>query len=262
MKRYIIPAIMAAFAFGCGYNDFGELPEPALEPVPPNADIAFVASAYKGTPLTIDDDIVVSGIVTANDLSDNFYRTFIIQDATGAIEIMAGIFDLHNIFPLGRRVAVKARGLALDSYNGVARLGLKPAAGSSQAGYIAARYYPGGYFWPQDERAEVTPAPLGIGELTDSACGSLIRIGGVAFVPGDREGEYITWAEAGSTGYRAFRDGADREITVVTSGYASFAGEQVPQGTVAITGILMKGNTDKSQGVYMLKLRDTDDVER
>lgn len=261
MKRFILLTTIAIIVSACGYNDFGDPTMPTYQTLPPNADIGFIASMYRGTPLEIRDDVVVSGIVTANDLSNNFYRTFIIQDATGAVEVMAGMFDLHNFFPLGRRISVKANGLAIDNYNGILRLGLKPAAGSSQAGYISTRYYPGTYFWPQSERAEVMPAEFGISELTDAVCGLLIRIEGLTFVPGTLEGEYITWSDGKTNGYRVFRDGAGREITVITSAYASFSGEQVSQDAVALTGILMKGNTDKSQGVYMLKLRDIADVE-
>lgn len=182
-----------AFALcGCNYNDFGELKTPEYEVVLPNTTIGFVTSQYKGKALNINDDIIISGHVTANDASNNFYRTFVIQDATGAVEVKAGMFDLHNIFPEGRRVAMRLRGLVLDSYNGVPQLGLKSPDGL--AGYIANRYYPGSYFCPQDEYGHVTPAAVDIGELTESKCGLLVRIDGLTFVPGELEGQYITWA--------------------------------------------------------------------
>lgn len=92
-------------------------------------------------------------------------------------------------------------------------------------------------------------------------CGRLVRISRLNFDASGFEGQYVTWAEKGATGYRVFTDGSGNRITVATSGYASFAGEQVPRREVALTGILMKGNTDTARGVYILKLRSADDVE-
>jgi len=236
---------------------------PDYEQVWPNTTIGYVTSQYKGNTLNINDDIVVAGIVTADDHSGNFYRSFIIQDDTGAVEVRAGMFDLHNLFPRGRRVTVRARGLVLGSLNGVPQLGLREL-GSSQIGYIASRYFPDGHLLPQNERGlTVNPRTLRLSELDDRMCGLLVRIEGLIFTPAAEEGHaYTTWAGHGSgNGYRVFRDTSGAQITVVTSGYALFARNQVPRGrAVALTGILMRGNTDTARGVYMLKLRDLDDV--
>ncbi len=250
--------LAAVLCGGCGYNDFGELKVPEYEVVMPNTTIGFVTSHYDGKPLNINDDMIIAGHVTANDRSNNFYRTFVIQDQTGAVEVKAGMFDLHNIFPYGRQVAVKARGLVLDSYNGIPQLALNEVDGMT--GYISNRYYPGGYFWPQEGRENVAPAVTAIAELTDVKCGMLVRIDGLTFMPGESEGQYTTWAEAGMTSYRLFRDAAGAEITVNTSGFADFADREVPHGPVSLVGILMKGNTDRARGVWMIKLRDSEDV--
>lgn len=250
--------LLAVLCGGCGYNDFGDLKTPEYEVVAPNATIGFIASQYRGEPQNIDDDIIIAGNVTANDRGNNFYRTFMIQDGTGAVEVRAGMFDLHNIFPLGRRVAIKARGLVLDNYNGVPQLARKSVDGLP--GYISNRYYPGSYFWPQDGYGDVAPTMIGLAELTDGMCGMLVRIDGLTFMPGEQEGQYITWAEAGKTSYRMFRDSEGAEITVTTSGFADFADRPVPRASVSFTGILMKGNTNSARGVWMIKLRNGEDV--
>lgn len=252
--------LAACMTYGCGYNDFGEPATPDYETVLPNMDIGYLRAQYKGEPLNINDEVVVAGFVTANDKGNNFYRTFTIQDNTGALEVKAGMYDLHNIFPYGRRIAIKAEGLVLDMYNGVLQVGTKSLEGSSRTGYISTRYYPGGYFWPQTEYGSVVPLALGLGDIADDKCGFLVRVEGLRFVPGELEGEYITWAQKGGNGYRVFRDGGEREITVVTSSYADFAGMRVPAGQVSLTGILMKGNTDTARNVYMIKLRNIGDV--
>lgn len=50
-------------------------------------------------------------------------------------------------------------------------------------------------------------------------------------------------------------------VAVVTSGYASFAGDTVPAGRVTLTGILMYGKFGGTREVFALKLRDGNDVE-
>lgn len=136
--------MITALLTGCGYNDFDGIVVPEYEEVPANVDIGYLRSLYKGEPLDIDRDMVVAGYVTANDLGSNFYRTFIVEDPTGAVEIKAGMFDLHNTFGYGRRVAIKAYGLVLGSYNGVLQIGRKSVESGYQTEYIATRYYPAG----------------------------------------------------------------------------------------------------------------------
>lgn len=263
--RFRIYLLLLLFAFGgCRYNDFDALVLPDYEQVLPNTTIGYVTSQYKGSTLNINDDIVIAGIVTADDRSGNFYRSFIIQDDTGAVEVRAGMFDLHNLFPRGRRVTVRARGLVLGSYNGVPQLGLRELE-SQQVGYIANRYYPDGHLLPQNERGlTVAPHTLNLNELDDGMCGLLVRIERLIFIPAtEEEHAYTTWAErGGGNGYRVFGEtSGTAQITVTTSGYASFAAHQLPRGrAVTLTGILMRGNTDTARNVYMLKLRGLEDV--
>ncbi|HAD56168.1 MAG TPA: hypothetical protein DCG00_01680 [Alistipes sp.] len=77
----------------------------------------------------------------------------------------------------------------------------------------------------------------------------------------------MTWADTGAesgmpaTGTVWFRDAAGDSVAVVTSGYASFAGDTVPAGRVTLTGILMYGKFGGTREVFALKLRDGNDVE-
>lgn len=254
MSRCLI--IFAFALWSCGYNDFGGIALPQYEYVAANADIGDVVSLYKGTPFVEDRDIILAGYVTANDAGNNFYRTFIIQDPTGAVEVRAGMFSLHNIFYRGRNVAVKARGLTVGAYNGVLQIGTASAVNSSQPAYIANRYTPGGCLCPQEFSDNVAAVPLDINRLTAEHCGMVVCVSGLSAAAEDAG---LRWAENRYNTYRFFEDDAGRRIAVLTSGYADFASEKVPDGKIALTGILMYGQTGKGT-MFFLKLRDLNDI--
>lgn len=260
MKHAFTVLALSLFTVACSTGALDRVVVPEYEYVSANFTIADLRKLYNGQTLNINDDIIIAGWVTANDRSNNFYRSFVMQDNTGAIEVKAGMFDLHNVFRMGRRVAIKGRGLAIGSYNGVLQIGRQPVGTSYQTDYIASRYYPGSCFCPQEDYNRVVPLEIGLSELSDRHCGTLVRIDGLRFADDVGDG-YITWAVDKQTSYRRFENDNGTDITVQTSGYADFAARRLPRGKVRLTGILMRGNTDTQRDVYMLKLRDWYDVE-
>ena len=71
----------------------------------------------------VTEDLIIEGVVIADDASGNFYRQIILQDATGGIELRLNKNELYNDFPIGRQLFVKANGLTLGDYNGLVQLG-------------------------------------------------------------------------------------------------------------------------------------------
>ena len=99
--------------------------------------------------------------------------------------------------------------------------------------------------------AAPSPAPLAIPALTESRCGTLVRIDGVRYTPEDLSA--ATWA-----GYKRFTDAGGAEIYTYVRNYAEFAGEEVPAGkSCSLTGILQYD--DAGKGRYLLKIRDEND---
>ncbi len=242
-------ALLAVFFGGCGYNDFGELQLPDNEDIQRNMEISTLRDWHRRDGVQyINDDFVIAGWVTAEDKSDNFHRTFMLQDFTGAIEIRAGIYDLNTVFPRDRLITIKTKNLALSMYNGVLQLGRPPLGNDRQVDYIVSHYVRGTYFWPQDDYRTMRPRNRSsVDGLTDDLCGRLVRIDDIQYV----DTEHVTWA-----GMRIFVDACGHEIAVNTSTYADFADDNVPLTKVALTGILSKNSTR-----YILKLRDINDVE-
>ncbi len=231
---------------GCGYDRFGDMQPSDGKYLAANIGIGTLRTWYgnDGKIKHIDDDFVINGWVTAEDKSDNFYRSFIIQDATDAIEIRAGFYDLHTVFVRGRQIAIKIKNLDMSIYNGVFQLGRKQ---NEKLDYIAVRYIPGEYFLPQSNYRDVQPRETSITELTEAICGQLVHIADLQSVYTEPE----TWA-----GEKIFQDDNGNQISVFTSTYADFAGEEIPSGKLELTGIITKTSVR-----YVLKIRDLDDVK-
>jgi hypothetical protein len=209
----------------------------------------------------IADDIVIAGRVVSSTVAGNFYNTFFIDDGTGAVEIMAGMYDLDASYRPGQRVAVRARGLAVGWRDGAMQLGLPPGPGSYfPTEYFRHRAVIGRYVTPERDVAAVAPIETSLSELSTVMCGRLVRISGLTV---DALSEAETWAVARPrpvTGYVKFRAAPTDSVTVVTSGYARFATMPLPHETVTLTGLLFYGRGGASKDHYLLKLRDETDI--
>ncbi len=211
--------------------------------------------------ITFADDVVLSGRVVSSDRAGNFYNTFFIDDGTGAAEIMAGMPDLDAVYRPGQRVAVRVRGLAVGWRDGAMQIGLPPEPGNRFAtGYF---YHPvviGGWVTAERSVEPVRPLDVEIAGLSAGMCGRLVRIAGLRVDPASAAAGWAQTLPSPATGYVKFRSSPADSLTVVTSGYASFARAPVPAGEVTLTGVLFYGRGGGSREHFMLKLRDENDV--
>jgi hypothetical protein len=242
---------------GCGY-DYHTPPDNLFADKLPNAPIEHLAE-YAEEGGVIEDDVVVVGRVVADDASGSFYRAIVVEDASGGVEVRIGSWDLAALYPLGSQVAICAEGLAVARVDGVLTLGRTIYDWS------------GGRVEPIEPREEIArrvvvtdyavaiePQTKTIDALTEDDCGRLVRIEGVRYVGEPMVGWGTT--EYGSEVDREFVDVDGRIILVRTSRYADFAERRVPKEEVAICGVLYRDRY-KGEDVYVLKMRDLNDVE-
>lgn len=238
MFRQLIVFSFLTF-YGCGFNNFSEMEQADNQQITGNVDI-ITLRAEMG--LTINHDYTIRGCVTAEDRSGNFYRSFIIQDNSGAIEISAGFHDLNTIFPRNKEVSIKTRNLFVDACDGILQIGIER---NGRVDFIANRYIPEMYFMPQNSSCKVIPRKVELDDLNiNNYCGELVEINNIQSV----DTEAVTWS-----GNRTFKDENENELTVITSEYANLSDEIIPRGIISLTGILLENNK--------LKLRDLNDVE-
>lgn len=255
MKNWIYIGALCLVLSGCTEPEYTPLDlTPELQET--TLTIGAMQAMWDGeNPLTFTEDHLIGGVVTASDASGNFYRTFIIDDYTGAVEVMAGLYDLHTIYPIGRVVYINLKGLTLArNENEIYRLGHSTEASSRYAvDYIGHSGLLDRYVTRAGMNYEFRILDLAIPDLADHLSGRLVTVHGISLGLG---GE-TTWATPGGTASKELRadDPYGRWIYIHTSDYADFAGEAVPAGNVSISGILMK-----ERGVYRLKMRDLRDV--
>ncbi len=260
----LLPAMLLALASLTGCRTYDTPSADNAVPQAANISVADLHSLCRRGPVKIDEPLVAGGYVTSSDRASNFYRTFTIEDPTGGMEIMAGLYDLHNIYPEGYYITVALKGcVAAESY-GVLQ------AGTEQQPYDR---YPAGYFPSRavldrhvrryDIRHLTAPMPLTAGELTATLCGRLVTVGPLHLTTGSGHGDAWNASSDGTwSGYNFFAadNGDDDGVTVAvyTSAYASYAGRMVPEGRVTITGILQFGKAD-GEDMFMIKMRDEND---
>lgn len=247
----------------CGYDRFGTLEKDDFSEryKMPNSGLVSLYESYIDRPKVLLQNSVFEGYVTATDDNGNFFRSFIIEDATGAVEICAGFYDLNNHYPIGRRIIIHAYGLYVGKYNGVMQLGV--------AIYPYSAYKVEEFGTPNILNEYVTrdtlfktikPLNREIEQLREKHCGRVVRIENLK-----AEEINVSWDNGSdtynTTGTVAFTDSNGNRIVVATSAYADFAATKVPEKTVTLTGILMFGKFSGNQKCFVLKLRSLDDVE-
>ena len=230
---------------------------PDLTPVAqePTLTIAQMQTMLVGESVTFTDDYLIGGGVTASDASGNFYRTFVVDDLTGAVEVMAGGYDLHTLYPIGRVVYIRLKGLTLAQRDGgLYQLGYQAVPSS---GYIVDYIGHAALMDRHVDRAGMNYAFLyaesTIPQLNDRMLGRLVTVYGLTL----RNGGLTTWATVEGNYPKDIRatDPEGNWLYINTSGYADFAADTIPAGMVNISGILMKNGNR-----YRIKTRDLRDV--
>ncbi len=255
--------LAATLVLGSCKKTFDEPPAPADPGLTPTHTIKELKAMHtvSGAYDVISTDIIISGIVVANDRSGNLYKEIYVQDATGGINVLLDGIGLYNSFPVGRRVYIKCNGLCISDYNRLVQLGVKATvAGSPSIQAIASnlidRYVVGGTL-----NNPVTPKVVTLNQLTtsmqDTLLGTLIQLNNYEFVTGDTSKTYAdTSAYKNSVNLTVKSCGANSSIIIRSSGYASFAGVNVPNGNGTVTAIYTLFGSTKQ-----LIIRDTADVQ-
>lgn len=271
LARSIILAIVVFVEAGCYDSGFGS-PSPTDVTDATQETIAGLVERFAGKPFRILENISVEGVVVSSDRAGNFYRTLCIQQGTAGIEIMAGVDQLHNQYPVGCPVVVHLQGLVVAQSHGMIQVGNPPVPGSGyETDYIGSRAALELILVRQSEQLQVpVPETVTIPELRVDRCGTLVRIDNLRYLPEETEnaGEDETNTDQGGkagtaaeenrwSGYRRFVDRSGREIQTYVRTYADFADEQIPDGELSLVGILQFD--DSAEGCFVIKPRDEKD---
>ena len=261
-QRYILGLFLAAamlIVAGCNHYDAPD----TLDAVPEstNISIAELRNKVGKSGQMIEQELIIGGYVTSSDKAGNFYRTFTIEDFSGGAEIMAGLYDLHNLFPIGYYVVVHLKGCTVALNEGVLQIGREPKSYSNYpTDYFASRQALDKHITCYDVVRQIAPTPRSIASLKEEECGKLVTISGLALCSSLHSEGWQVNADGEWMGYNFFCDEKGNQVAVYTSEYATYANERIPTDRVALIGILHYGKADGGD-YYMIKMRDEGDCQ-
>jgi len=266
MKTNRILSIMTVLFLGvmtsCIHDDDYNIPN--LEFVEPdiqaNTTISIVKSMYNGSLVDFSEasnggEPIIEGYVVSNDEAGNFYKVLIIQDApenpTAAIQLDVDVTSLYAKYKPGRKIYVKLNGLGMDDFNGVLHIG---SIEGSTVGRISAVNYED-YIIRSSEVATLVPKIITPADYNDSYINMLVQIDNMQ-LRSEELGQPYGYADNTYSVNRYLKNCIDDSETILrNSGFASFKGQEFPQGRGSIIAVFSKYNSD-----YQLFIRDTEDV--
>jgi hypothetical protein len=224
---------------------------------PGNITIAALKALYTGgSPITITDDLNITGIVIADDRSGNFYKTLVVDDGTAGIQVLIESSQLYTDFPAGRQINIHCKGLVLGTYANNTQLGGfidGTSVGNIPQALIKTVFTKGTL------NNDVTPLiqHTTIAGLNNSMNSRLVQIDDVEFEEASAD---VPYADVDKTipgsGDRYLHDctPSHNTIDVRTSNFAKFAYAHTPTGNGSILAVYTVFNSTKQ-----LVVRDTTD---
>jgi hypothetical protein len=236
------------FLTGCVKGDFDT-------PTPPKADSAanisisqLLAMHTAGTVTDITTDVIVKGVVVANDETGNLYKQIYIEDDSAGLQIQLDAKSLYTSYKVGQLVYIKCKGLALGEYGGNVQLGynVEGVINRIPAAIISSHLLLDG--WPGEAPASKL---ITIPTLSASRLNMLVKLEGIHFADAGQPFSLST-----ATTNRNMLDASSNILVLRTSNYATFASSLIPSGTGTVTGILSIYNAG-----YQFYIRDLNDLQ-
>lgn len=206
-------------------------------------------------------DSVITGIVVSSDEKGSFYKSLVIQDETGGIQIKVDNSSLFSRYKIGQRVYVKCKDLVLGKYYNLPQMGIGEVTDliAIPSKYEFQHIY-------RDGVPETEPAPFEITSATtedelNAHLNMLVEIPNCQFVQ-----KGVPFVDPLNTRPYTSRDInlriGSNNLTVNTSKYVDdeIGKTLTPDGTGTVRGILTIYQTYSSP-VYQIVLRSIKDID-
>jgi hypothetical protein len=182
-------------------------------------------------------DSSVFAVVTADEQNGNLYKNVYVQDHTGAIQLR--LVNSGGLYQ-GDSIRIYLPGTKLSLYQGMMQLD------SVDVDNNVVKQATGVVKLPQD---------VTIDQVTPAMQGKLVRVTGVEFALSEI-GQ--TYADAVSqTTVNRYLSDCNNELIVRTSGYADFAGDQLPTGKGSIIGVVGQfGTTNPDMQLFIRNINE------
>lgn len=271
IKHITLLAILLVTAVSC-MNEF-ETPEFATPPFgnneigEANTTIAELKSmfskAIEGNGYQeVKDEIIIEGVVVANDESGNVYKQFVINDTTGAIIIGVNDVGLYATMAIGQRVRIDCKGLYVGGYGKLAQVG---GLYNGSIGRMNKSLFPKHIRIigvPDRTQPEMTPEVIDETFFTSENIKTLakyVRLENVKIE--EAIDNTVKWApeelaNSSNVVERNIKMGK-KNIVLRMSTYADFANDTLPTGNLNINGVLTRYNN-----YWQFMISSTADIEK
>ena len=253
--KYLTILALSLFATSC-MNEFdkplfSEAPFGNNEIGAATHTIAQLKEKYKST-ITgnsvqqITEEIVIEGVVVANDESGNVYKQFIINDATGAMVIGVNDVGLYAMVPKGQRVRIACKDLYIGGYGKMAQIG---GLYNGKVGRMNRYIYPQHVRLigiPDPTQEEMQPTVIDASFFTNENKNTLAKFVRLENVSITEANGTETWApeekkNSSNVVERNIKMG-NTKVVLRMSTYADFANEAIPTGNLNINGVMTRYN--------------------
>lgn len=209
----------------------------------------------------IDEDIMIKGRITGNDVGGNIYKQVTLQDNTAAIIIAINEGGLNGYLAEGSEILVDLKGLYIGGYRKQPEIGA-PYNGNSIGRMqkdIWAKHFK---ILGSPDASLIQPVDFNtIKNEMDANCAKLVTLKDVTFKEADGKSTFSTGTSTGNAVNQEL-DGYGSKVVIRTSTYADFAAITLPYDTVAkkklkcdITGIATRYNS-----TWQILIRKTSDI--
>ena len=211
----------------------------------------------------IDEDIMIKGRITGNDVGGNIYKQVTLQDNTAAIIIAINEGGLNGYLAEGSEILVDLKGLYIGGYRKMPEIGA-PYNGNSIGRMqkdIWAKHFK---IVGSPDASVIQPIDFNTikdTKLMDANCGKLVTLKDVTFKEADGKATFTTGTAQGNAVNQEL-EGYGSKVVIRTSTYADFAAIPLPYDNVAkkklkcdITGIATRYNS-----TWQILIRKTSDI--
>ena len=207
------------------------------------------------------DDIIIEGVVVANDETGNVYKQFIINDETGAIIIGVNDVGLYAMVPIGQRVRINCKGLHIGGYGKMAQIG---GLYNGKVGRMNKSVYPKHVRLigsPDLNQAEMQPQVIDESFFTNENKNNLAKFVRLENVTITEANGTELWApeekkNSSNVVERNIKMG-NTKVVLRMSTYADFANEAIPTGSLNINGVMTRYND-----YWQFVISSTNDIEQ
>jgi hypothetical protein len=229
------------FLYGvCFALIFSSCSKPTIESDNRIRSIAYIKAEYDDFfSVPLRTSLVIRGTVTSSDQYGNFYKTLVVEDYSGGIELKISHNGLYELYPVGCVVEVALTKLWIGAYGWTKALGTAPSAEEPNLGDIAYSDLPTTIRVLALE-SDYSPVQRSIGGLTGRDNQRRVQLDSVQFIA---EEVGMSWADADvTTTFRHLIDACGDTLRVATYRFADYATTKIPSGSGSIDGILYYRN--------------------